>query len=72
VDFLGFVPDEERVALFKLCRAVVFPSYLRSEVFEVTLLEGAMYSKPLISSEIAAGTSYVNIHGETGVLYKAC
>ncbi len=66
VHFAGHVSDDEKVALLTLCRAVVFPSHLRSEAFGVTLLEGAMYSKPLISTEIGTGTSYINQHGETG------
>lgn len=68
VIFTGYVSDTEKMALFKLCRGVVFPSYLRSEAFGVTLLEGAMSSKPLISAEIGSGTSHVNIHGETGLV----
>lgn len=66
--FLGYVPDEDKVALYHLAAAVCFPSHLRSEAFGVTLLEGAMYAKPLISAEIGTGTSFVNIHGETGLV----
>jgi glycosyltransferase involved in cell wall biosynthesis len=68
VHFLGAVSDEDKVALLELCRGVVFPSHLRAEAFGVTLLEGAMYSKPLISAEIATGSSYVNIDGVTGIV----
>lgn len=68
VTFAGSVSDREKMALFHLCRAVVFPSYLRSEAFGVTLLEGAMSSRPLISAEVGSGTSHVNIHGETGLV----
>ncbi len=68
VHFVGAVPDDDKVALLKLCKAVVFPSHLRSEAFGVTLLEGAMYGKPLISSEIGTGSSYVNIDGLTGLV----
>ncbi|HEY8025545.1 MAG TPA: glycosyltransferase family 4 protein [Burkholderiaceae bacterium] len=68
VRFLGAVSDEDKVALLKLCGAVVFPSHLRSEAFGVTLLEGAMHGKPLISSEIGTGSSYVNIDGLTGIV----
>ena len=68
VVFTGQLTDEEKVALFKLSRAVVFPSYLRAEAFGVTLLEGAMYNKPLISTEVGSGTSHVNIDGETGLV----
>jgi rhamnosyl/mannosyltransferase len=27
-----------------------------------------MYGKPMISSEIGTGTTYINIHGETGLV----
>lgn len=68
VVFAGRVSDELKVALLQLSRAIVFPSHLRSEAFGVTLLEGAMYSRPLISAEVGSGTSYVNIHNETGIV----
>lgn len=68
VQFLGYVSDSEKVALYQLCRAVVFPSHLRSEAFGVTLIEGAMFGKPLISCEIGTGTTYVNADGETGIV----
>ncbi|PZX33993.1 Glycosyl transferase, group 1 [Cupriavidus phytorum] len=66
VSFLGVLPDADKHALLSLCRGVVFPSHLRSEAFGVTLLEGAMFGKPLVSSEIGTGSSYVNLHGHTG------
>jgi rhamnosyl/mannosyltransferase len=66
LQFLGYVSDEEKVALIRLSRAIVFPSYLRSEAFGVTLVEGAMFGKPLISTEIGTGTSFVNEDGITG------
>ena len=68
VTFLGALPEEDKVALLHLCYAVVFPSHLRSEAFGISLLEGAMYGKPMISSEIGTGTSYINIHNETGLV----
>ncbi|UVE17955.1 glycosyltransferase family 4 protein [Pseudomonas sp. LS44] len=68
VHFVGRLGDEDKVALLQLCSAIVFPSHLRSEAFGISLLEGAMYGKPMISSEIGTGTSYINIHGETGLV----
>jgi rhamnosyl/mannosyltransferase len=68
VMFLGALPEADKVALLKLCYAVAFPSHLRSEAFGISLLEGAMYGKPMISSEIGTGTSYINAHGETGLV----
>ena len=68
IHFLGFLSDEDKVALLTLCYAVLFPSHLRSEAFGISLLEGAMYGKPLISSEIGTGTSFINIADETGLV----
>ena len=68
VHFLGRLGDEDKVALLQLSYAIVFPSHLRSEAFGISLLEGAMYGKPMISSEIGTGTSYINIHDETGLV----
>lgn len=68
IHFLGVLPDEDKVALLQLCYGVVFPSHLRSEAFGISLLEGAMYGKPMISSEIGTGTTFVNIGGETGLV----
>jgi rhamnosyl/mannosyltransferase len=68
VQFVGAVDDNDKAALLKLCYAVAFPSHLRSEAFGISLLEGAMYGKPMISSEIGTGTTYINVHGETGLV----
>lgn len=68
IHFLGFLSDDDKVALLELCYALVFPSHLRSEAFGISLLEGAMYGKPLISSEIGTGTTYINIDKETGIV----
>jgi rhamnosyl/mannosyltransferase len=68
VIFCGYVDDDTKMALFSLSRGVVFPSYLRSEAFGVTLLEGAMSAKPLISAEVGSGTSHINIHDHTGLV----
>jgi rhamnosyl/mannosyltransferase len=68
VVFAGQVNEKTKVALFQLSKCIVFPSYLRSEAFGVTLLEGAMFARPLISTEVGSGTSHVNVHDETGLV----
>lgn len=68
IHFVGRLDDEDKVALLQLSYAFVFPSHLRSEAFGISLLEGAMYGKPMISSEIGTGTSFINIHNETGLV----
>ncbi len=66
VHFVGHITDEDKSALLQLCAGFVFPSHLRSEAFGMSLVEAAMYSRPMISCEIGTGTSYVNLHGVTG------
>jgi rhamnosyl/mannosyltransferase len=68
VKFLGQISDEDKATILSLSYAIVFPSHLRSEAFGISLLEGAMFGKPMISSEIGTGTSFINIDNETGVV----
>ncbi len=68
IHFLGHLSDEDKVALLTLCYGVLFPSHLRSEPFGISLLEGAMYGKPMVSSEIGTGTTFINIADETGLV----
>lgn len=66
VVFAGQVSDKEKAALLCRCRALVLPSHLRSEAFGMVLVEAAMFARPMICCEVGSGTSYVNVHGETG------
>lgn len=68
IHFLGHLSEADKAALLTLCYAVVFPSHLRSEAFGISLLEGAMFGKPMISSEIGTGTTFINIADETGLV----
>lgn len=68
VHFLGSITDLDKAALLELCTAFVFPSHLRSEAYGLSLVEAAMFGKPMISCEIGTGTSFVNKHGETGLV----
>lgn len=66
--FVGHITEEDKVALISLSKSLILPSNLRSEAFGVVLLEGLMFGKPLISTEIGTGTSFVNVSGETGIV----
>ncbi|KQQ47765.1 glycosyl transferase family 1 [Duganella sp. Leaf126] len=67
VHFVGAVDEDDKSALLQACYAMVFPSHLRAEAFGISLLEAAMFGKPLISCEIGTGTTYVNLDGQTGL-----
>lgn len=66
--FLGSVEEVEKISLLKLCKAVIAPAHLRSEAFCISLLEGLTYGKPLISTELGTGTSFVNKHNVSGLV----
>ncbi|HBI16256.1 MAG TPA: glycosyl transferase [Desulfobulbaceae bacterium] len=68
VVFAGHVSDVEKVALLQRCRALVLPSHRRSEAFGMVLVEASMFGKAMICCEIGTGTSFVNVHGETGLV----
>jgi rhamnosyl/mannosyltransferase len=66
VVFLGEVQDEELPALYHGCDVFVLPASERSEAFGLVQVEAMMSGKPVISTELGTGTSFVNLHGETG------
>ena len=70
ITFLGDISEEEKVCLLTLCKCFLFPSNKRSEAFGIALLEAAAFGKPMISCDIGTGTSFVNIHNETGLVIK--
>jgi rhamnosyl/mannosyltransferase len=71
VHLLGRISDEDKAALISLSRAMILPSYVRSEAFGVSLLEGMFYSKPLITAELDTGVNFVNEDGVTGIKVDA-
>ncbi|MEZ8028400.1 glycosyl transferase family 1 [Enterovibrio norvegicus] len=67
VRMVGFIDEDDKVALHRLSKAFVFPSHLRSEAFGISLVEAQIFSKPIVSCDIGTGSSYVNIHMNTGL-----
>jgi len=66
VIFTGFLSNDDKICLYSLSAAFIFPSHLRSEAYGISLLEAAIFQSCLISCEINTGTSHINKHGETG------
>lgn len=65
---LSGVGDLDKHALIKNSIGLVLPSIFRSEAFGMTLLEGAIFSKPLISSDMESGMSYIIKNNISGFL----
>lgn len=68
VKLLGKVDEATKWKLFSHAYGVVSSAHLRNEAYCYMLVEGLMFGKPLISTELNTGTSYVNAQGETGIV----
>lgn len=68
VHFPGEVPDSELPLYFQAADLFVLPASHRSEAFGLVLVEAMAAGLPVISTELGTGTSWVNRHGETGLV----
>ncbi len=68
VHFLGHVPQADLTAHYSAADVVVLPSSQRSEAFGLVLLEAMACGRPVVSTELSTGTSWVNRHGDTGLV----
>ena len=66
VEFLGRVSEKDLVAYYHACDVVVLPSITNAEMFGVVQLEAMACRKPVISTNLPTGVSWVNQHGKTG------
>jgi rhamnosyl/mannosyltransferase len=71
VHFLGDVPDASLPALYHAADLFVLPANARAEAFGTVLLEAMAAGRAVVSTEVGTGTSYVNQHGETGLVVPA-
>lgn len=70
VIFVGHASDREVVTYFNACDIFIFPSVEKSEMFGVVQLEAMACRKPVISTELLTGVSWVNQHSKTGIVVE--
>lgn len=71
VTFTGEVPDAELRQMMHGASAFVLPSITRAEAFGYVQLEAMAAGKPVISTDVPTGVSWVNQHGRTGLVVPA-
>jgi rhamnosyl/mannosyltransferase len=67
IEFLGSVDQRGLVCYYHACDIFVLPSVARSEMFGMVQLEAMACRKPVISTNLPTGVSWVNQHGITGL-----
>lgn len=71
VFFLGEVSDQDLPAYYQACDIFVLPASERSEAFGTVQIEAMASGLPVVCTELGTGTSFVNVHGETGLVVPA-
>ena len=69
--FAGEVNDAELPYFYSACDLFVLPANARAEAFGTVIVEALAAGKPVISTEVGTGTSWVNVNGETGLVVPA-
>jgi rhamnosyl/mannosyltransferase len=72
VHFLGDVAEADLPGLYQAADVFVLPSSRRSEAYGIALLEAMAAGVAVISTELGTGTSWLNRHGETGLVVPPC
>jgi glycosyltransferase involved in cell wall biosynthesis len=71
VTFVGEVADDDRSAYYHAADVFLFPGTNRGEAFGIVQVEAMATGTPSISTELGTGTSWVNQHGQTGLVVPA-
>lgn len=63
-------PVKDLRPYYLACDVFVLPSIYKSEAFGIVILEAMVFGKPVISTELGTGTSWVNINNKTGFVVE--
>jgi glycosyltransferase involved in cell wall biosynthesis len=67
VHMVGAMRQAQLNAHLDACAILALPSVSRSEGFGMTLLEGMLFAKPLVTTRLPSGVQMVNDDGRTGL-----
>lgn len=68
VAFVGRVPDADLPAYYHACDVFCMPSVERAEAFGIVQVEAMASGRPVVCCELGNGVTWVNRHGETGLV----
>jgi glycosyltransferase involved in cell wall biosynthesis len=68
VVFAGEVDDQELPLYYAASDLCVLPAHARAEAFGTVIVEAMAAGRAVVTTEIGTGTSWINIHGQTGLV----
>lgn len=68
VRMIGEVPNADRAVYYHAADVAVLPATSRGETFGISAVEAMACGVPVVTTELGTGTSWVNAHGETGIV----
>ena len=66
--FVGAVSDGDLPSYYKAANLIVLPSINQGEALGICLIEGLSIGRPLVTTELLTGVSYVNQNEITGLI----